>query len=821
MAVYNHSVSKGDTLWGIAERYTGSGTNWKSVANDNGISTSNPTIYPGQTVKVDTSNTTATTTNNSSKAIIDYFGLQAGTDTSVFATWKWDKSNTENYQVKWYYDTGDGVWFVGNDSTTEDKQSVYSAPDNAKRAKVIVKPISQKKTVNKKEVDYWTASWSTEKIYSFSDNPPSTPGVPSVEIKDYTLTATLDNLDVNGDKIQFQIVKDNTSVFNTGTATITTGHASYSCKITAGSEYKVRCRAVRGSIYGEWTAYSDNTITQPAASSGITTIKATSETSVYLEWSAATSAETYDLEYTTKKEYFDGSDQTTTVNNIEFTHYEKTGLETGQEYFFRVRAVNGQGSSAWSAPKSVVIGTTPSAPTTWSSTTTAIVGDPLTLYWMHNDEDGSAQLFAEVEIYIGDDKDVYTVRTEDEEDDEKTMHYAIDTSGYVEGTKIRWRVRTAGITKSYGEWSIERTVDIYAPPTLSIAITDSASAVLDTITSFPFYISAETGPNTQTPVTYHISIVAKEAYETVDNIGNVKMVSAGDEVYSKNYDTSEQLLLEISASSVDLENNVSYTAKVTVSMNSGLTADASGEFKVSWADEECWPNAEIGYDPETYTTFIKPYCDDENGDPITDLTLSVYRREFDGSFTELITGVANGSDTYITDPHPSLDYARYRVVAISTTTGAVSYYDVPGYPIGEGAVIIQWNEDWTNFDTTNEDEMVQPAWSGSLLRLPYNIDVADDYKADVALVEYIGRKHPVGYYGTQIGQTSSWDVEIEKTDTETLYALRRLANWMGDVYVREPSGSGYWANISVSFSQKHLELTIPVKLGITRVAGGA
>ena len=43
---------------------------------------------------------------------------------------------------------------------------------------------------------------------------------------------------------------------------------------------------------------------------------------------------------------------------------------------------------------------------------------------------------------------------------------------------------------------------------------------------------------------------------------------------------------------------------------------------------------------------------------------------------------------------------------------------------------------------------------------------------------------------------------------------------MGDVYVREPSGSGYWANISVSFSQTHRELVIPVSLSITRVDGG-
>ena len=178
-------------------------------------------------------------------------------------------------------------------------------------------------------------------------------------------------------------------------------------------------------------------------------------------------------------------------------------------------------------------------------------------------------------------------------------------------------------------------------------------------------------------------------------------------------------------------------------------------------------------------------------------------------------------NTTITDPHPALDHARYRIVAEDKSTGAVSFYDPPGLPIGSSAVIIQWDEAWTEFDTDETATLEHPPWSGSLLKLPYNIDVSDSVKPDVAKIEYIGRAHPVAYYGTQIGQTASWSVVIDKEDVDTLYALRRLARWMGDVYVREPSGSGYWANITVSFNQKHDGLTIPVSLDITRVEGGA
>lgn len=758
---------------------------------------------------------------------ISNFGLQGGTTSTLYATWKWDKKNTLNYKYSWQYYVN-GVWFIGSVTTTEDKQCTYSFPENAEQVRFRIKPIAKTRKVRGKETAYWTASWTSYKTYLVSNNPPEKPPVPDVEVEDYKLTAILDNLNVNATSIHFQVVKDNLTIFQTSDTTIrfagdekVNGYARYSCYLDAGSEYKVRCRSARDGLTSDWTDYSSNYKTKPSASSGITVCKANSETSVYLEWGAVGNATAYDIEYTTKKEYFDTSGETTTVSNIEFTRYEVTGLESGQEYFFRVRGVNDEGESAWTEPTSVTIGKTPIAPTTWSSTTTCIVGETLTLHWMHNAEDGSSQTYAEVEMYVGGVKETHTVQTTEEEDDEKTMHFDVDTSKYVEGTKIEWRVRTAGVTKEYGEWSIQRTVDVYSPVTLSINVTDADGEVLDVLSGFPFYLSGTAGPSTQTPIGYHVAIVPTEGYETVDSTGNVKMVSAGQEVYSKYFDTTEQLLVEFSAGNIDLENNIQYTATSVVTMNSGLTANASATFTVNWTDVQYEPDAEIGINDETLTATIRPYCEDADGNLVEGVTLSVYRREFDGSFTELMTGLANTIGTFITDPHPALDFARYRIVAISDATGAVSYYDVPAYPVGETAIVIQWAESWSSFDVVSEDEAAEPAWAGSMLKLPYNVDVVDNNTSDVSLVSYIGRSHPVSYYGTQLGVTSTWNAAIPKDDVDTIYALRRLAIWMGDVYVREPSGTGYWANISVSFSQKHLETTIPVTLNITRVEGGA
>lgn len=830
MAATTYTVVKGDTLTAIATRF---GTTVTSIATLNGIEKDElDLISVGQVLIVKTEpgdvtpNTTMPTKN---QAIIRNFGLQANTDSTVFATWDWSKSDkTSKYRKHWDYYIG-GYWFEGSDEESNGAYSIYDAPTNATHVRFRVIPISKTyKNNNKKTCYYFTAAWSNYEVYAFVDNPPKQPSAPEVEIVGFKLTATFDtNDDLNADKIEFQVVKDNSSIFTSGRSSLVTNHASFSCNITAGSQYKVRCRSHRDGLTSKWSEYSSNHGTLPAATTGITICRGQSDTSVYLEWEKVDSTDenkpnTYEVEYTTKIEYFDGSSETTTQNDIKDSHFIFTGLESGQEYFFRVRVVNENGESAWSSIESVSIGKVPIAPTTWSSTTTAIVGEEFTLYWAHNAEDNSSQTYAEVELYEnGKRVPSYIINTADQEDDDKTMYFVVETKKYIEGMKIEWRVRTAGVTNEYGEWSILRTVDIYSPVTLELEVTDVHGDNLETLDSFPFYISAKAGPDTQTPISYHVSVIANDYYEDVDDFGNQLIVNPGNSIYSKHFDTPEDLVLMLSAGDINLKPNINYTLTVTVAMNSGLTASASSTFNVAWAETGYAPNAEIYIDEERLTAYIRPYVTDYDDELVPGVTLSVYRREFDGSFVELATGIDNLSATTITDMHPALDYARYRIVARTDDTGAIEYYDMPGVPVGEPGFVIQWDEETRRFDVNSEYDFSESAWSGTVLKLPYNIQFSESNQPDVSLVKYIGRKHPVGYYGTQLGMTATGETAIPRTDTETLHLLRCLQHWQGNCYMREPNGSGYWANITVSFSRSYDNLIIPITLNITRVEGGA
>lgn len=203
-----------------------------------------------------------------------------------------------------------------------------------------------------------------------------------------------------------------------------------------------------------------------------------------------------------------------------------------------------------------------------------------------------------------------------------------------------------------------------------------------------------------------------------------------------------------------------------------------------------------------------------------DISLSVYRKEPNGTFIAVKEGIDNthqSSDDAITvrDPHPSFGECNYRIVATNNKTGAIGFTDIVEQ-LDESSVIIQWDEVWNDVTENPDGELFE----GSILELPANIKISDQNSNDVDLVSYIGRERPVTYYGTQRGESLSINCDFPKEDTDTLATLRRLMAYRGDAYVREPSGLGYWANVTVSYNREYSSLVIPVTLTVKPVEGG-
>lgn len=865
-----YHVVAGDCLWNIALDYMGAGNRYPEIKSANGLSSN--IIYPNQVFIIPgvtpgyggaPAPAPPVTPENEKAPNITWFALEAGSQRKMNVIWT---QAHNKFKVRWeIWDTSGHLWQEAEETPTfTDQQKAaehtFNEYNDRFKCRVSIRAIND---------DGSDKSPWAYKEYDFRENPPELPPNPEVTVDNFDrMTVEFNNVPENKgiEGIEIAVYQDNKIKYATYTVQVDaeTRYASHVSTLDPGHYYRVKARSIRYTlpdgtrkeegIYGGWTDYTNNFQTSPIAPESITQLngkkiveQGITSYGVFVEWTAVEVAKTYTVQWAINPDYFDDAPELVNSQTTEEGSGPKillTNIELGHTYYFRVGSNNDKGSSlTWTPIRSINLGSRPSAPTTWSNTASSVIGENLNLYWVHNATDGSLETYARLHLTLIDmtDPEAQPMTIEkviekinDPENPSTISTYTInyDDPEYTflhEGFVIKWKVQTTGVGSEFSEYSTEREINVYAKPELLLDIQNKYGDSIVDIFEFPFYISLQASPRTQMPLSYYIEILSNNSYETIDEVGNIKTVNVGDVIYKKFVDpeiNAWELLAYMTPGDVDLQSGFSYTVNATVSMNSGLTASNQQDFSTEFESSTYDIFADVIINQQTLEASIKPKANEwyyEDDEPHTRLAqnckLAVYRREYDGSFVEIASEIQNGETVFVTDPHPSLDYARYRVIVRSEDNGTISFRDIPAVKVGEPSVVIQWAEQWTKFETS-DDESIEPAWSGSMIRIPYNIDTSESNNKDVSLIEYIGRQHPVSYYGTQLGEVSSWKVDIPAYDKETLYNIRRLSKWMGDVYVREPSGVGYWAYINVSYSKTHNETIIPISFDIKRIEGG-
>ena len=607
----------------------------------------------------------ATSKKPTKKPNVGKIRRQSGTANTFYVTWTWDApksgksktDKTDKFEIEWSYKTADGKWFPGSSSSVDNKSqkvSTYSPGDNAIQIKVSVKPISKKdkdvKKDKKTEKTYW---WHAGKAYGWSWNPNKTrklsylvldskyyisePSAPEVTIETHgsaaQLVATLNYTnDVatdygNAQRVEFRVIADDISVYG-GPYYASLAYNTATIKISAapGHKYKAQARIAVSKNSGadgyprasDWSEFSSNVETSPSRINVAPSVSATSDSEVLVTWPALAVATGYEIEYTKKQQYFDSSSsevQTVTIDH-ETTSWYISGLDNVHTddwkgtWYFRIRGTNASDvKGAWSPIASVILGTKPEPPMTWSYVVTGKIGEDAILNWAHSSADGSDQAEARINLKYEDGSE-HTVTVTGTE-----QSYTLATTGFPDRRVVKWKVQTKGAGSSYSDWSTEREITFYIPPTLSVGVygtvnwwwdpfnfvTDSIytaqgdpSDPIDTVTSYPVTIRLQAFPDTQTAIAFTVSIVSNTEYDTEDAVGRPRHVTEGQEIYTTYVlAKNNEALIRLLPGDIDLEDGASYTINASVAMDSSLSADGEFSFDVMFDETDAFPDAEV------------------------------------------------------------------------------------------------------------------------------------------------------------------------------------------------------------------------------------
>ena len=643
--------------------------------------------------------------------------------------------------------------------------------------------------------------------------------------------------------------------------------------VEAGHKYRFCAVAHNGNKGASpWSGLSNFTdwVEAPPVAPSKLSAQSTAELSVNLKWTdGGYTGDHYDVVYSYIKEEVELYPSTSSrVQHYEFDALPVGGGQScsiniddgGKTWYFRVRRRSSNGWSAWSPMISAVIGKTPSAPVTYSTQPYISDGTAL-LRWSYVNVDGSEQSAAQIQVRVGTSAPAVINVTGD------AQSYEMSLTGIANGTGVAWRVRCKGVIDTWGELSSTKTFTVVSEPTLVVG-DGSANG---TISTYPVTITATSDAQSR-PVSFYAQLACTADTETTMPDGTTTIYREGTVVWSEQLEpTGTGATFEILPVDVMLEDGTSYMLSVTVANAYGLRKTVNRTLTTSFADSVVAVFGSAEFDEESLTATLAPACydlelvetyeetddespqqgktyytrsgdvyteftgstfasgttyyememdyeEDEEGYPalgeLSDCTLSVWRADAYNNWDLIAKDIENTGAVAVVDPYPTLGTCNYRICAVDNTTGVLEYDD-DEVESHVNRIVIDMDSEWKpaddEFETTRR-------FTSDRVELPYNIKVSEESDPDAVELELWGDDAPTLRNGTHLRIGGSWSCDMVKSESdETLAGLRRLMAHPGSVYVREPSGIGYWARCKVSISRSYDSQAVSVSLSVTRV----
>lgn len=500
-----------------------------------------------------------------------------------------------------------------------------------------------------------------------------------------------------------------------------------------------------------------------------------------------------------------------------------TGIGVGT-WYVRVRFIKRSGDTEtygmYSATKELVMSSVPTVPYLSISPSIVRPDGSVTLAWLYNSEDASAQ----TEVQIAKASDLNTPIIKELNGTTLTLS-ASDLSkigAWTDGATIRLRVRAKSKAGLLSGWSQEASFVVASPPvnpTLTFTagwqnggsvVVGDETLTMDTVISTPIRFNVSGVPSTN-----NVSVMIIRAKGTVVKRPDESEypVYAGDVAYRNTGFRGSTTITINQADLIDyLDDGHDYILTVTNTDAYGQQASTEKPFRVVWAHQAVKPEALVEIDRDEHVAFItpsRPASGYVSGDVCDIYRLSVDKPQLIVSNAELGSPPVKYVDLY-----PTLgEFGGYRVV-YKTLNGD---YRVDGdYAM----------TDYSGADEYIIDEFMSIIDFGSdKVYLRYNLSLSNSWKKDFVETKYLGGSIQ-GDWNPGVSRTGSMNVTVSIqedpfTDNpeEVIETMRRLAVYPGLCHVRTPDGSSYYANVDVQEDREEKWVTRLAKfsLSITRV----
>ena len=517
--------------------------------------------------------------------------------------------------------------------------------------------------------------------------------------------------------------------------------------ISANHRYAYRVRA-QGAGGTSGYATSDYIYTTPAAPSSVLAEKTGAQAVQLSIEGAAPWATSYAVERST-----DGGSQWASAGSPASFPWVDSEAPAGT-VVYRVAAVRGSLQSAWAQSNSVTTITPPLAPTVTGLPNVAATGSTLTVQWVPNHPDGSAQTQAQVECTIGDGSP-QTATVEG-----ASTSYVLPASATESAGTVKVRVRTHGLDEDWGAWSGYSTVTVAVPPTAHFTSPAQDGAVVEALPLALAWEAADpTGIASQT-----LSLTGADGTTLLTRqlAGDVRSFQIDDSVYA-------------------LSNLTGYELVLTVLGGSSLATVAERSFSTDWA-EPAQPTAELETNPADLSCAVTVHAGTGTGDEPEAVSFSVVRVLADGSQWMVADGLTDGQQCI--DPLPPLNVDYSYLVTAYAETGVSSALSAPARIVSATSAF-----NFGDAAATCELARLDPSWAHAPKRSGTLYHFADGGEAGGL---------PVPYGGADVDSTRSLAFTV--LDPGQLRRLQELAAKYYTCWFRDAYGGRALCAASWSFS---------------------